>query len=304
MPKNLLFFLTLCVGTFFNTIAAEDVLFSVGDTKVAKSEFEYIYKKNNFNNKADYSRKSLEDYLNLYINFRLKVREALAEDLDKNDRFKEELGSYEKQLLDSYIDKDVMEKLLKQEYERSKTDVSISHIFFPAAQDGNLTDAFAKATEAYKKIKAGTAFEEAATASMDKPSAAKGGRIGWFNSYQISLPEIEDAVYNMKPGDVSLPVKTRLGYHVIKLNEVRPARPRLKAAIIKRFFPLADSSAKAKQLTEDTIRVAYAELKKNIPFEKVVQRYSEDELTRSNQDNWIGLGSMLLQKFLRIMFMH
>ena len=113
--------------------AEGDLLFSVGDTKVKTSEFEYIYKKNNFTNKADYSRKSLEDYLSLYVNFRLKVKEAVSQGLDTNDRFKEELAMYEKQLLDSYVDKNILEKLVKQEFERSKTDVNISHIFFPAS---------------------------------------------------------------------------------------------------------------------------------------------------------------------------
>src|SRR3954470_4232471 len=107
MSKNLLVILTILSGCFLHSYAQDETLFSVGDTKVKKSEFEYIYKKNNFNNKADYSRKSLDDYLNLYVNFRLKVKEALAQDMDKNDRFKEELGSYEKQLLDSYVDKDI-----------------------------------------------------------------------------------------------------------------------------------------------------------------------------------------------------
>ena len=108
MQKALLLF---CF-TFFSAnvlIYAEDnILFSVGDTKVKTSEFEYIYKKNNFTNKADYSRKSLEDYLNLYVNFRLKVKEAISQGLDTNDRFKEELAMYEKQLLDSYVDKDIL----------------------------------------------------------------------------------------------------------------------------------------------------------------------------------------------------
>ena len=98
MQKNLLLFAALIFPFFFTALAQDDVLFSVGDTKIKKSEFEYIYKKNNFNNKADYSRKSLEDYLNLYVNFRLKVKEALADSLDKSDHFKVELGSYEKQL--------------------------------------------------------------------------------------------------------------------------------------------------------------------------------------------------------------
>ena len=97
MQKNLLLLAALIFPLFFSSTAQDDILFSIGDTKVQKSEFEYIYKKNNFSNKADYSRKSLEDYLNLYVNFRLKVKEAMKQGLDTNDRFREELGVYEKQ---------------------------------------------------------------------------------------------------------------------------------------------------------------------------------------------------------------
>ena len=88
MQKTLLLF-SFCIFLSFNSLlfAQNEVLFTVGDTKVKKSEFEYIYKKNNFTNKADYSRKSLEDYLNLYVNFRLKVKEATNQGLDNNDHF-------------------------------------------------------------------------------------------------------------------------------------------------------------------------------------------------------------------------
>lgn len=293
MQKALLLF---CF-TFFSAnvlIYAEDnILFSVGDTKVKTSEFEYIYKKNNFTNKADYSRKSLEDYLNLYVNFRLKVKEAISQGLDTNDRFKEELAMYEKQLLDSYVDKDILEKLVKQEFERSKTDVNISHIFFPSSGKESEADALAKAMETSVKLKSGTSFEEAAKISGDKQSADKGGNVGWFNSYQMSFPEMEAAVYSMKVGEVSAPVKTRAGFHILKLNATRPARPRIKVAIIKRFFPLADTSESAKKITEDSIRTAYAQLKSNMPFEQAVERYSEDELSKTNkgQLDWFGINT-------------
>ncbi|CAF3495898.1 unnamed protein product, partial [Rotaria sp. Silwood2] len=293
MQKALLFSI---LSFFLFTIhlqAQDDVLFSAGDTKVKKSEFEYIYKKNNFSNKADYSRKSLEDYLSLYVNFRLKVKEAIKQGLDTNDRFKEELEVYEKQLLDSYVEKDILEKLVKQEYERSKTDVNISHIYFPFGTGGDEAAALAKATEASKKIKSGTAFEEVAKTSEDKQTAVNGGKVGWFNSYQMSFPEIEEAVYKMKTGEISEPIKTRLGYHIIKLNETRTARPKLKAAIIKRYLSVTDTTAAGRKFSEDTIRLAYAKLKTNASFEDVVQLYSEDDFTKGNkgQLDWFGINS-------------
>lgn len=291
MQKNLLV-LFLLVFSFFTTILAQDnILFSVGDTKVNKSEFEYIYQKNNFNNKADYSRKSLDDYLNLYVNFRLKVKEALAQGLDKNDRFKEELNVYEKQLLDSYIDKDFVEKLIKQEYERSKTDVNVSHIFI-STNNISESEALTKAQQILQQIKSGaTTFENATSSSDDKQTAQRGGKLGWFNSYQMTLPEIEEAVYSLKVNEVSDVVKTRLGFHILKLNDVRAARPKIKVAMIKRFFPVSDTSDMAKKQVEDTIQLAYTKLKANESFDKVVALYSEDELTKNNKGelDWFGI---------------
>ena len=292
MQKNLL--LTLTFFLFLSTIivAQDNILFSVGDTKVNKSEFEYIYQKNNFNNKADYSRKSLDDYLNLYVNFRLKVKEALAQGLDKNDRFKEELASYEKQLLDSYIDKEIAEKLIKQEYERAKTDVNVSHIYI-SVNNNNEKEALAKAQQIQQQLKSGASFEELAKSSDDKQTAEKGGKLGWFNSFQMTLPEIEETAYAMKVGEVSGIVKTRLGYHILKLNETRTARPKLKAAIIKRFFPITDTSAKAKKAIEDTMQLAYAKLKANLSFEKAVEQFSDDDMTKNNkgQLEWFGINT-------------
>lgn len=291
MQKALLLFL----ASFFLSItihAQDDVLFSVGDTKVKKSEFESIYKKNNFNNKADYSRKSLEDYLNLYVNFRLKVNEALSQNLDKNDRFKEELGVYERQLLDSYLDKEVAEKLIKQEYERAKTDVNVSQIYV-SFKDINEKEAMVKIQALQQKIKSGMSFEEVAKFSEDKNSMNKGGNLGWFNSYQIVLPEIEDAVYSLKAGDVSDIIQTRLGLHIIKLNETRAARPKLKVAIIKRFFPIIDVSDASKKAVDDSMQLAYAKLKSGESFEKMVDRFSEDDFSKSNkgQLDWFGINT-------------
>ncbi|MFN8266545.1 MAG: peptidylprolyl isomerase [Chitinophagales bacterium] len=283
------------LSIFINhALAADEVLFTVGDTKVNKSEFEYIYKKNNFLNKSNYSQKSLQDYLDLYTNFRLKVKEAIAQGLDTNARFREELNSYETQLLNSYVDKEVWDKLIKKEYERSKIDVNVSHIFFAINKDSSEDKAAEKALAVYKKIKTGVNFEAIAKEmSEDKQTGAKGGRVGWVNSFQISYPELEEAAYKIKVGEVTEPIKTRSGYHILKLNEIRPAFPKIKVAIIKRFFSLTDTTENAKKAVADSIQSAYSMLKKNIPFETVVQQYSEDDASKNNKGevDWFGINT-------------
>lgn len=294
MRKVLLFTIfTLCI--LINCVlAADEVLFTVGDTKVKKTEFEYIYKKNNFLNKSNYSKKSLEDYLDLYTNFRLKVKEATAQGVDTSARFKEELNTYETQLLNSYVDKAVWDKLIKQEYERSKTDVNVSHIFFATSKDSNDVKVAEKAFVIYKKIKSGANFEETAKeVSEDKQTGAKGGLVGWVNSFQMSYPELEEAAYKIKVGEITEPIKTRSGYHILKLNETRPALPKIKVAIIKRFLSISDTTAAAKSAVADSIQSAYSMLKKNKPFEAVVQQFSEDEVSKNNKGevDWFGINT-------------
>lgn len=294
MRKVLLFTIfTLSILTN-RVLAADEVLFTVGDTKVKSAEFEYIYKKNNFLNKSNYSKKSLQDYLDLYTNFRLKVKEAIAQGVDTSARFKEELNTYETQLLNSYVDKEVWDKLIKQEHERSKVDVNVSHIFFATPKDSNDVKVAEKAFVVYKKIKSGASFEETAKEiSEDKQTGAKGGRVGWVNSFQMSYPELEEAAYKIKAGEITEPIKTRSGYHILKLNETRPALPKIKVAIIKRFFSLTDTAETAKKKVTDSIQSAYSMLKKNKPFEAVVKQFSEDEATKNNKGevDWFGINT-------------
>ena len=124
-------------------------LFTAGGDKVTVSEFEYVYNKNNVNNQADYSQKSLEDYLALYENFRLKVSEAEAMKLDTIGSLKTELEGYRKQLAKSYLtDREISDKLIEEAYERSKTEINASHILIKCDENANPADTLA----AYKKI--------------------------------------------------------------------------------------------------------------------------------------------------------
>ncbi len=279
----------LCVSMMIK--AQNEVLFQIGDTKVKKSEFEYIYKKNNFNNKADFSKKSLEDYLKLYVNFRLKVKEATALGIDTTDQFKSELSKYEQQLLDSYVDKEIMQKLIQQEYERSKTDVHLSHVFFKVSNVVQTDSIKNKCIALVKQIKDGLPFAEAAKQSDDSKTAGHAGNLGWFNSYQIALPEIEEAAYTLKVGQISEPIRTRLGYHILRLDETRKARPQLKVAIIKQYLPIDENDANTAKMIADSVQAAYTKLKAGMPFEKVVEQYSQDETSVLNKGvlGWFGI---------------
>src|SRR3954470_20416357 len=127
------------------------VIFTVDKQPVTVGEFEYVYTKNNINNQADYSEKSLRDYLGLYESFRLKVKEAEAMKLDTISSLKTELEGYRKQLAKSYLtDREISDKLINEAYERSKTEINASHILVKCDENANPADTLA----AYKKIMA------------------------------------------------------------------------------------------------------------------------------------------------------
>ncbi|MEZ4878827.1 MAG: peptidylprolyl isomerase [Chitinophagales bacterium] len=256
----------LLLFSFISGKAEDAILFTINGKPVYQSEFEYIYNKNNFNNQANYSKQSLDEYLKLYINFRLKVEEALALGLDKDEKLNAELNTYEKQLLNAYIDKEVLDKVLKTEYDRSQQDVNISHIFVAVGADDNEEQAEQKIKNIYQTLQQGNIeFEDLVNLSDDKASAAKNGNLGWYNSYQIIYPEIENAVYSLKKGAISEPIKTKLGYHILKLNDKRPALPKIKVAVIKKFKPLNSDSLQSKQVADDVQNI-YNQLKKGADF--------------------------------------
>jgi peptidyl-prolyl cis-trans isomerase SurA len=135
MKSSVIAFLTfwaLSVGSFAQT--SDPVLMTINGKPVSKSEFEYIYNKNNTNNSLD--KKTLDEYVELFINFKLKVEEAKKQGIDTTEAFISELSGYRSQLTRPYLtDPKVDEILLREAYERSKEDVDVSHILIRIPQN-------------------------------------------------------------------------------------------------------------------------------------------------------------------------
>ncbi len=280
---NKLMILVLCFGTFLTTKASEDdILFHVDKTPVKVSEFEYIYNKNNFDNRADYSENSLREYLDLYINFRLKVKEAEALELDKDPKLQSELKVYQEQLYNSFYDKDILRGLLAETKERAKEDISISHIYVKVAQNATKADenkAKQKIQSAYEALKNGMTFEAAAKKfSEDRYSKDKSGDIGFFTTLQISFYSFENAAYETPVGSFSEPIKTSIGYHIVKPNSKRPARGLVKASIIK-LYKSKEAAKNAEVKTK--IELLHQQLKGGADFAALAKTSSEDNLTKS-----------------------
>ena len=263
---------------------SNNVLFTIDDKVISTEEFERVYTKNNINNQADYSEASLNEYLNLFINFKLKVTEAEALQMDTIPTIKNELRTYQKQLVKNYAnDKEVSEALLQEAYERSKSEVDASHILirwpndYPSAKDS--ATVLNTILNIKKKVNPEN-FKELALKNSQDPSAKDNfGRLGYLTVFQTVYP-FENALYNTKPGQISDPVATQFGYHLVFVHDVRPARGRIKTAHILIKSKETDSNAQ-KAEAKASIDNIYNELKEGkYDFATAVKQFSQDAKTK------------------------
>ena len=263
------------VATTTTTNKGDDpVLFTVAGTPVHVSEFKYIYTKTNAD-KADFSKASVDEYLDLYKKFKLKVARAKEMQLDTIPALISELAGYRRQLADSYlIDKEVTNKLVEELYEATKQDVDISHIMVNFGESGDTTAAYAKINEARQKLSKKKSWEEVTAAYSDDKSKAKNkGRIGYVTAmFPKGLYELEKAAYSLPLGKVSDVLKSPSGYHLIKVNERRPARGKMEIAHILIRTKKDSDGSEAKQKAE----ALYTQLKNGSSFEDLAKDNSED----------------------------
>ncbi len=269
---GLLFFVTSLLGQKQN----DEILFTVGDEGVPASEFRYIYTKN-LGDKADFSKKSLKEYLDLYTKFKLKVKKAKSMKLDTFKSFKREMAGYREQLAKSYlVDKEVNEKLIREAYDRMQKDLNVSMILVNIPKHTNgVNEAKQKIQKVYDELKSGKSFETLARRySDDRYSNKNGGNLGWVTAM---LPngfyEFENNIYSLKKGEYSKPFKTDYGFMIVKLNDERPARGEIEVAHIlirDRVKGKVVPNAKAK------IDSLYEVLKNGGNFEKIAKKYSMD----------------------------
>lgn len=279
------FSLILTLVSFFWTSllysqSGDPVLFTIDGQSVQASEFSYIYAKNNRDD-ADFTEKSLREYLELYTKFKLKVREAYAMGLDTLTQLQTELAGYRKQLADSYLtDKEITDRLVTEAYNRMQEDVQVAHILIKT-NPNVATDtmaAYTKIQAAYKRLLAGEAWDLVVKqTSEDNPTKETGGDLGYVTAL---LPNgfyaFESAAYETPVGKYSMPIRTTLGYHVVKVNSKRPARGELDIAHILLRGKADGSDDKAVKTRIDAI---YTQLVAGERFEEVAKKISEDKAT-------------------------
>lgn len=265
----------------------DPVLFTVAGEPVAVSEFKYIYEKTN-GQAADYSRQSLREYLDLYVRFKLKVQRAEEMQLDTIPSLQRELAGYRRQLADSYlIDREVTDKLVREAYERIKQDVDISQILValpPTALPEDSARAYRKAMGIVERLEKGESLEAVAReVSDDKTVERNGGHVGYVTAlFPDGYYALENAAYTLPEGQISKPVRTSAGYHIIRVNDRRPARGEMEGAHL--MLRLKDQNSDALKVRIDSI---YQALQNGADFEEMTRKYSEDSYT-ADKGGYIG----------------
>ena len=283
-----LFFIFL----FSSLYSQENYLVKIGNNEIYTPEFLNIYNKNRTDNDSLINSNEIDEYLDLFINFKLKVIEAEALGMDTLASFKKELAGYRNQLSKSYLnDTEVTKDLLQEAYERMKYEINASHILVSIDPTSSAEDTL-KALKKINKIKDefinGTSFEKLALKYSDDPSVSKNnGNLGYFSALRM-LYSFESAAYNTPIGQVSDPVRTSYGYHLLKVNDKRKTRGDVKVAHI---MIVNDKKSKSDSLAKEKIFEIYSLLSEGKDFSELAKKYSDDKKSgsRGGELDWFGV---------------
>lgn len=243
---------------------------------IYKSEFERVFKKN-LDLVKDEDKTNVDKYLQMFIDYKLKVLEAEAEGLDTIKSFSGQYKIYKSQLAQKYMmDTKVTDHLLQQAYSRLQQEVNASHILVRVGPDAPPQDtlkAYKKIEDIRKQLMNGADFDKTAHILSEDPSAkSNSGHLGWFGVFTMIYP-FENAAYNTPVGEISEPIRTRFGYHLVKVNERRKDEGKVSVAHI--LINIEKDSTEAKK----RIDKIYEKLKKGADFANMAKQYSEDKTT-------------------------
>ena len=282
MKKQLLLALGLVLSLQVVAQKKDPAVLVIDGKKVTKSEFLQIYLKNN--NDPKYDKASLDEYMELFKKFKLKVAEAEALGYDTIPKLKKELDGYRKQLAQPYlVDSSQNSALVHQTYDRMKTEVRASHILVRIEENASPEDtlaAYNRIMSLKKRIENGEDFATVAQSKggSDDPSAQRNsGDLGYFTAFQMVYP-FEEAAYNTPIGKISNPVRTRFGYHIIKVVDQRSARGTMKAAHIM-VATGKEATPEEVESAEKKAQEIYDKLQKGESFETLAGEFSDDSQT-------------------------
>ena len=272
--------LSILCGAFALVISAQNVL-TIDSQNISLEEFKNVFYKNN--NNTELTKEYLDEYMQLFVNFKLKVKEANELGLDTITAFISELDGYRIQLAKPYLkNKEFDENMLTEAYDRMKQDIKASHILISVDEKATAQqekEAYDKALAVRSSILANTiSFAAAAKKNSDDKSAlTNDGNLSYFTAFMM-VYDFESAAYSTEIGEISMPVKTKYGYHIIKVTDKREASGEAKVAHIM-FKSGQGSDEKKLNEAKDNINKIAELLKNGDDFSDVAERFSEDRST-------------------------
>ncbi|MBQ0768766.1 MAG: peptidylprolyl isomerase [Bizionia sp.] len=264
--KNVLCFICLCLGFAFTGFSQENdkVLFTVGDTPAYASEFVRVYNKN-LNLVQDESQKNIDEYLKLFIQYKLKLAEARKLKLHEEADYIKELDGYKKQLAKNYIfDTEVTEELVNEAYYRLNNEVEARHVLIMLDASATPQDTLAAYTKLLKirdDIKT-TGFN-AVKEEVHNGKTVFAEDLGYFTALKM-VYDFENVAYNTPVGEVSMPFKTRFGYHVVNVLDKR----KTKGEITVGHIMIKNDESKVNDI--------YKRIQQGEAFESLAKQFSED----------------------------
>ncbi len=289
--------------------AQKETLMTINGKPVSAEEFLYIYEKNNQAGAID--PKTMDEYLDMFINFKLKVAEAEAQGIDTTEAFKKELKGYRAQATPKYLqDEQAMDSLIEMSWRHMAKDRRAAHIAIQcpmSADSAQQADALAKINEAYERVVLGKevlkgkgkkaklvrqpveAFDAVARELSTDPSVQEtGGELGWITPFRYVYP-LEQAVYDTELGKISKPFRTQYGWHIVLVEEEKDHKE-VKARHIMKMVPDANMDAEKKALIDSIAKILTPE-----NFADVAARESDDRGSsmRGGELGWFGIGMMV-----------
>ena len=276
------FYLVVFISVFISNSYAqsntEDVLFTVDDEPVYVSEFIRVYNKN-LDLVQDESQKDVDEYLTLFTNYKLKLKEAKSLNFHEKDSYKRELDTYKNQLASSYMtDSKVTDALIEEAYQRLSYDVKANHILVKFPGNASPQDTLA----AYKKII--KLRDRALAEGFDKVrkevhngQTVFGEELGYFTGFKM-VYKFENVAYNTPVGEVSKPFRTQFGYHILNVQDKRKSQGERTVAHIMVVEKEGDSIA---EKPEDRIQDIYKKLNQGEDFEALAKQFSDDKSSSS-----------------------
>lgn len=273
-----LVFWLLCTSIASSQITSEDVLFTVNETPVYASEFLRVYNKN-LDLVKDESQKDVDAYLELFINYKLKIEEAKALKLNEKPSYQRELSTYSKQLAKNYLtDTKVTDELIEEAYSRLQYDVKAQHVLVRVDENASAKDtleAYIKIVKLRKQL-IDDGFENVQKELHDGKTVFAED-LGWFSAFRMVYP-FETAAFNTEVGNVSQPFRTRFGYHVVQVKDKRESRGEVTVAhIMVRNNAAGDTLANP----EARINDIYKKINQGESFEALAKQFSDDKSTAS-----------------------